>query len=333
MVCQEFYKWGSLSAVVLQNTAFLLVACYSRHEEGPAYLGSVAVLLTELLKAAISLLGALYDSGPVAFFPALHEYLVRDYMWTFTFAVPALAYNVHNNLWYVAVANLDPVTIAVTTQLKIVFAALFAFLLTGQRLSGLRIASIIVLIAGLALLQSHEPHTFARSSLSPHSHLAAGSQRVGQRHQAHPARPEPDAMRGLLAMVAVCALSGFAGAFTERLLKDQSRASSLWIRNVQMSFFALPMAALTIALTDRQVVLVHGAMGLFRGFNRWIGITVILGALGGIMVSVVFKYAGNILKSFAGGISLEQLRLSLRVARPPHMCHTRATRVSHVCLA
>ena len=34
--------------------------------------------------------------------------------------------------------------------------------------------------------------------------------------------------------------------------------------------------------------------------RRWIVITIILGAAGGLMVSVVFKYAGNIQKSFAG---------------------------------
>ena len=73
------------------------------------------------------------------------------------FALPALSYNVHNNLWYVAVANLDPVTIAVTTQLKIVFAAGFSRLLLGHRLIARRVAAICLLVLGLSLLQGHAP--------------------------------------------------------------------------------------------------------------------------------------------------------------------------------
>ena len=38
--------------------------------------------------------------------------------------------------------------------------------------------------------------------------------------------------------------------------------------------------------------------------RSWLIATIVLGALGGIMVSVAFKYAGNILKSFAVGCSI-----------------------------
>ena len=105
-------------------------------------------------------------------------------------------------------------------------------------------------------------------------------------------------------MVAVCALSGFAGAFTERLLRDNSHASSLWVRNVQMSLFALPMAAATVVVTDGDTLARRGSAALFGGFNRWLVATIVLGAVGGLMVSVAFKYAGNILKSFAVGCSI-----------------------------
>ena len=38
--------------------------------------------------------------------------------------------------------------------------------------------------------------------------------------------------------------------------------------------------------------------------NRWAAAMVVLGACGGVMVSVVFTYADNILKSFAVGLSI-----------------------------
>ena len=49
--------WGSLAAIVVQNTSLILGACHSRTLQ-PRYLGSVAVFLTALLKAAAMLLGA-----------------------------------------------------------------------------------------------------------------------------------------------------------------------------------------------------------------------------------------------------------------------------------
>ena len=118
-------KYGSLSFIVVQNTTLILVGVHSRRQEGPQYLGSVAVLLTEVLKTLISLTCALIDSGS-GVLSELRGYVVHDPLWVLAFALPSLCYCVHNNLWYVAVTHLDPVTIAVMTQLKIVMAALFS---------------------------------------------------------------------------------------------------------------------------------------------------------------------------------------------------------------
>lgn len=283
-------KWGSLVTVVLQNAALLLVAHASRASPGGTpYFGSVAVLLTELLKAAVSLLFAVAEQGAGPLLRELRHQLLRDPYWTAAFALPALSYNVHNNLWYVAVANLDPVTIAVTTQLKIVFAAGFSRLLLGHRLIARRVAAICLLVLGLSLLQGHAPGGWRGR--------AAGA--AGARSRA--AAGEPDELRGLLAMVGVCALSGFAGALTERLLKDESRRTSLWVRNVQMAAFSTPMAAATALLADGRAI---AARGPWAGFNGWLAATIALGALGGIAVSFVFRFADNILKSFAVGCSI-----------------------------
>ena len=276
-------KYGSLAFVVVQNTALVIVGVYSRRVEGPKYLGSVAVLLTECLKAVISLGFALSDSGCTVF-TELREYIMRDTLWTLAFALPSLGYGLHNNLWYVAVTHLDPVTIAVMTQLKIVFAALFSVLLLGRRLGPVRWAAIVMLVLGLAPVQRHS--------------MALGS---GHRRAAARDTAERDEMRGMLAMVGLCMLSGLSGAVMERLLKDSSRASSLWIRNLQLALFSLPVAVALVPLADADALRAHGP---WVGLNGWAATVVALGACGGVMVSVVFKYADNILKSFAVGISI-----------------------------
>jgi len=134
-------KYGSLSFIVVQNTTLILVGVHSRRQEGPQYLGSVAVLLTEVLKTLISLTCALIDSGS-GVLSELRGYVVHDPLWVLAFALPSLCYCVHNNLWYVAVTHLDPVTIAVMTQLKIVMAALFSVLLLGRKLGARRGAAL-----------------------------------------------------------------------------------------------------------------------------------------------------------------------------------------------
>lgn len=56
---------------------------------------------------------------------------------------------------------------------------------------------------------------------------------------------------GLLAVVCACLLSGFAGIHFEKILKS-SAAVSIWMRNVQLSVFAIPSSFIASLL---QVVL------------------------------------------------------------------------------
>ena len=164
-----------------------------------------------------------------------------------------------------------------------------------------------MLMLGLAVVQWH--------SLRPRGGVGAaaaeGTAAVGRRRGGRAARGaaapseaaplERDEARGLLAMVGLCMLSGFAGALMERLLKDRSRSSSLWMRNLQLALFSLPLAAALVPLADAEALRTHGPL---VGLNRWAAAVVVLGASGGVMVSVVFAYADVMLKSFAVGLSV-----------------------------
>ena len=291
-------KYGSLSFVVVQNTTLILVGVHSRRHEGPQYLGSVAVLLTEVLKTLISLTCALIDSGS-GVLSELRGYVVHDPLWVLAFALPSLCYCVHNNLWYVAVTHLDPVTIAVMTQLKIVSAALFSMLLLGRKLGTRRWAAIALLMLGLAVVQWHSLRP--RGGVDAAAAAAAAVGRRGRATRGAAVAVERDEARGLLAMVGLSLLSGFAGALMERLLKDRSRTSSLWIRNLQLALFSLPVAAALVPLADAEALRTQGAL---VGLNGWAAAVVVLGACGGVMVSVVFTYADVVLKSFAVGLSI-----------------------------
>ena len=143
-----------------------------------------------------------------------------------------------------------------------------------------------MLMLGLAVVQWH--------SLRPRAGVGAaaaeGTAPLGRRRGGRAARGaagpsetapleagpiERDEARGLLAMVGLCMLSGFAGALMERLLKDRSRSASLWMRNLQLALFSLPLAAALVPLADAEALRTHGPL---VGLNRWAAAVVVLGA-------------------------------------------------------
>eukprot|EP00965_Chrysotila_dentata_P014365 475986-Pleurochrysis_carterae.AAC.2 len=122
-------------------------------------------------------------------------------------------------------------------------------------------------------------------------------------------------------MFGLCVLSGFAGVLTELLLKDRSVPSSLWVRNLQMSAFSLPIAISAVVITDGRRIW-HS--GFWVGCDGWLLATVSLGALGGILTSIALKYADALLKSFAVGCSIAlsaALSSTLITALPPPPAH------------
>lgn len=92
---------------------------------------------------------------------------------------------------------------------------------------------------------------------------------------------------------------------------------SLWMRNIQLSFFCIMFAYLQ-GLSERHAE--EKTAGLFdfasvyeddgddksflHGFNCWVWVLVALQAFGGLLCAAVMKYADNVMKGLANGISL-----------------------------
>lgn len=106
---------------------------------------------------------------------------------------------------------------------------------------------------------------------------------------------------GVLAALAAATLSSFAGVYFEALVKSKEVASpSLWVRNVQLCIFTIPLAALAVA-GKWQAVVEHG---FTTGLDTPTIILITLNASGGLLVAACIKYGDNILKNFTTSCSV-----------------------------
>uniref|UniRef100_A0A3B3CBV8 Solute carrier family 35 member A3b n=1 Tax=Oryzias melastigma TaxID=30732 RepID=A0A3B3CBV8_ORYME len=278
MMSPAHLKYVSLGVLVLQTTSLVLTMRYSRtlKEDGPRYLASSAVVSAEVLKMFACTVLVLVESNYSLqeMQQLLKEQIVKKPVETMKLAVPAGIYTLQNNLLYVALSNLDAATYQVTYQLKILTTALFSVSMLGKRLSLFQWLSLLLLMAGVTLVQVPDP-THPKV-------LTAGSQFVG-----------------VMAVLMACISSGFAGVYFEKILKETKQ--SVWVRNIQLGLFSFVFGFVGMLVYDRHSL---RQAGMFQGYNSVTCAVVVLQAVGGLVVAVVIKYADNILKGFATSLSI-----------------------------
>lgn len=182
--------------------------------------------------------------------------------------------------WYVGLSTKLHCLSQVTYQLKILTTAVFSVLMLRKSLSRLQWLSLVLLFAGVAIVQVEQQQ--AGGSSSP------GSQRTQQSYSV-----------GLVAVVVSCLSSGFAGVYFEKILKGS--AASVWLRNVQLGIFGTLLGLLGLWSTEGAAVAQHG---FFFGYTPLVWGVILNQAFGGLLVAVVVKYADNILKGFATSFSI-----------------------------
>ncbi|EFO91852.1 hypothetical protein CRE_08530 [Caenorhabditis remanei] len=278
-------KLISLVVLIVQTTALVLTLRYSQTQvsDGPRYLSSTAVVCAEIIKL-ITCIFVIYRNAGYRFSGMLAE-MNREIFATpqtrsdsLKVAVPAIMYVIQNNLLFFALKKLDAATYQVTYQLKILTTAIFSVTMLGKSLHRYNWLALILLTAGVALVQYPSGDSPAKTS------------------SVHDAS---DNILGLGAVLAACFSSGFAGVYFEKILKTSK--VSLWIRNIQLAFFSVFGSLFVCWLYDWQAI---SDDGFLRGYNKIIWIVVLLQAYGGLVIALVVKYADNILKGFAVSLSI-----------------------------
>ncbi|KAI1637903.1 nucleotide-sugar transporter-domain-containing protein [Biscogniauxia mediterranea] len=256
-------------------------------------------------------------------------------------AIPATLYTLQNTLQYVAVGNLDPVHFQILYQLKILITAVFTVTMLGRAISPKRWIALVILTVGVSIVSipSTDPkdgsfmlhdmtdHFFPRS-VHELGQITNGMGEVAREltkrgldgladvgdvltkrsatyegiEEDQNATPAMSYSIGLSAALAVATLSSLTGVYFEKVLKDSSTSVSIWIRNIQLSFYSLfPALVVGIIFKDGQEIVQHG---FFDGYNWVVWTLILLQAFGGVLASLCINYADNIAKNFATSISI-----------------------------
>ena len=262
-----------LCILTFQTAAHILAVRFTRSVQGPLYLSSSVVTICELSKLLASVAIIFYQSGfnILACWQTISKDCFSDRKDFMKMMVPGLLYTLQNNLLYVGLSNLPAATYQVLYQLKLLTTAIFSVVMLKKELSALQWASLFVLFMGVIMVES-----------------AGAEEKIINNSNQNP-------LIGIFTVLISSLSSGFAGVWFERVIKG-GKTKSIWCANVQLATFGIILGLLAGFKNDSDVIV---NSGFFYGFSPWVWLVVFLQSFGGLMVSVVVKYADNILKGFA----------------------------------
>ena len=314
--------------LVLQNAFLTIILRYSRTSTAPdrAYSPAAAVLYSEILKCAISIIIALRtidaelapsqiwtEKGFNTTNRPLGSRLLRCLLTSrlsklsqhifspdsYKLAIPAILYVIQNNLHYVAATNLDVATLQVCNQMKILTTAFFSVVLLRKRLSQRQWIGLTLLAIGVGIVQLQ---SMAVPAASPATASFGDATFAAPALNADTTAPYGmHRLHGFVAILLACVTSGLAGVYFEYILKSSSGTSTppdLWIRNVQLSAFSIIPACAPILFGGHEYADVGWVAGVTRkcsNFGFWAVGTVVMQTLGGLVTAIAIKHSDNIM--------------------------------------
>lgn len=264
-------KWIVLCVLVFQNSSHTLLTSYSKRILQEQYNPAVVILLSELTKLAVSLYFYLKESSLMS----IQELIASSAL----MSLPALIYFINNWLVFIALKTLPPPVFSTLAQLKLLTTAIFSVIMLQKRISPsqwralglLSIGCVLVQVDTCMLIVVEKPGIGVLWSLA-----------------------------GTFTMILYACLSGFAGVYFEKVLKAKTHGLSLWARNIQLGFYSILAACVSLAYSRQE----FSDAGIFNGFSIYTFGIVLASSSGGLLVALVVKYGDNIIKGFATAFAI-----------------------------
>jgi solute carrier family 35 (UDP-sugar transporter), member A1/2/3 len=287
--------------MVSQNFATVLVCRYTRSRVPKDQLYEVnhLVLVCEVGKFILSgMLEFKISNGKL--WRSVETHILKRPMDALKILVPALLYLVQNTLLYVALSNLTAPLFQVTYQAKLVMTAIASVLMLNRTYSTQQWICLCAISVGVAI-------------------VVLGEKRDDPNEMPDLGEAPQNLVTGLIAVTIACVSSAIAGVYFEKVLKkadnskdprkDVVEEPSLWMRNLQLSFFSILIAYFQGVYDssfhrDAEAAALTASRPYLHGFSFWTWILVLLQAGGGLLVAAVIKYADNVLKGLATGVSV-----------------------------
>ncbi len=285
-----------LCLMVLQNSSVVLVGRYTRDskKEEDLYVVNHLIIITEFVKFVLAnVLEYKVTNGQLM--KSIKENIIDQPIDALKITIPSLLYLLQNTLLYVALSNLSAPMFQVTYQSKLLTTALVSVIMLQRKYSLKQWICLTTLGMGVATVVLGAKEKSADEDASASS-------------PSDEDKPPQSLAKGLSAVSVACLCSALAGVYFEKVLKksttnangDQKKPVSLWMRNIQMAFFSVIIAffnAFNATGSDATKPFMHG-------FDFWVWMVVLLQAGGGLLVAAVIKYADNVLKGMATGVSV-----------------------------
>jgi UDP-sugar transporter A1/2/3 len=302
----QAFRLFLLFMMTAQNTSVVLVSRYTRvgMKDEDLYNINDIVMITEVGKLVLA--AALeYQLTNGHLLRSIRENIFEQPLDFFRILIPSLLYLMQNSMLYIAISNLTAPMFQVTYQCKLLTTAIVSVVMLNRRYNVKQWICLTVLGLGVAVvvLGASEGRKKAASDEGDKDD-SANAQNL---------------FAGLVAVTIACLCSAFAGVYFEKVLKNSTNDGgharapvSMWMRNVQMAFFSICIAMMNMyrEYGDRGYTGETDADNnpvpkpFMHGFTAWAWVIVALQAGGGMLVAAVIKYADNVLKGMATGVSV-----------------------------
>ncbi|CAN6445778.1 unnamed protein product [Victoria cruziana] len=267
-------KWKRKSLVTialtfLTSSQAILIA-WSRKAGKYDYSVTTANFLVEALKCALSLLALakIWNSDGVTEDNRLGTTVdeVKVY------PIPAALYLIKNLLQYYIFVYVDAPSYQILKNLNIISTGVLYRIILKKKLSEIQWAAFLLLCVGVTTAQ-----------------LNSSSDHVLQ-----------TPFQGWIMAIVMALLSGFAGVYTEAIIKKRP-SRNINVQNFYLYIFGMVFNVAAIFIQDFDDVL---NKGFFHGYSLITTCMILNHALSGIAVSMVMKYADNIVKVYSTSVAM-----------------------------
>ena len=308
----------SLVVFTLQNAMFVLLMRGSKLMN-THYNSSVAVLVTEALKLPLSVALLCFEKGGVgAACSQLHKDIVGAPVDTLKIAIPAVLYTVQNNALFIAMEHLEAAVFQVTYQLKTLTTAVLTVAMLGRSLGRHQWGALLLLMAGTALVQEPKKDG-AKAGDAGASGFAIG---VGATVVAcvcsslasvylekilTESKPSIWVRNAQLCIFTIPVAWSATRVVDDKFMHEDGNVSAAAAQFGPRNSPRAPRNSGGAIRPPRNSARNSGAIlgpsprvvQMLHGFNWVVWAAILTNAFGGMIVAVVMKFAGNILRNFA----------------------------------